>query len=159
MTQDITAPADELNEILALARTIPNARIGIGMAGHSVDVPTPDGNGVEYLVDGYDTPLEAWRAAARTYLVWQGNREAQLALVRSCFGDAWGDLYVDEDHIAPLWDSAEPSVDTAYAGDVTLEYINLECARRVAAAIAVLAYGTAALEAKLGAMPASPVGA
>jgi hypothetical protein len=116
----------------------------VGQGGWAVN--TYMDGGPECVVDGYDTKDEALLAAAAV-LYGRDYSPGRWRLVAVAFAP-YGELYADEDHTDPLWDTAWPSIDVAYAGDWTLQYQVLECAQRVAAAIAVLAYGLEAVQPK-----------
>lgn len=137
----------------AAIRELDGWELRLGQAGYSVGRDTDNA-----LVDAYDSPAEAWIAAAAVYRKCFTS-DGRWQAVCDAFGEPFGDLYVDHEHTDWLWSATWPSVETAYAGDVTTEYLVVECARRVAAAIAVMAYGVRALEVKAGALPNSPVGA
>lgn len=66
----------------------------------------------------------------------------RLAAVTTSFEPKWGPLYVDEMHTEPLWDMTYPSAECMAETD---DAANAECADRVAAAIALMAYGREAV--------------
>lgn len=116
----------------------------VGQGGWGVR--TYSGATPEWLVDGYDDKDEALLAAAAV-VHGRDDSDGRWRSVAVAFAP-YGELYADEDHTDPLWEMAWPSVDVSYAGDWTVQYQVAECAQRVAAAIAVLAYGLEAVQPK-----------
>jgi hypothetical protein len=93
-----------------------------------------DMNGTANL--DYGTPTGRWNAVA------------------TIFEAAWGPLYADEDHTEALWGMTEPSAELV-SEDGDMAAVCAETAKRVAAAIALMAYGVDAVEARAGMLPTS----
>lgn len=113
-------------------------------------------SGDQVLAAGHATDADAWIAAAAAVGAMHAEPGFRTDAVRACFQDAYGDLHLDDENLEPLWEMAAPSVDLV-ADDLPLDMQVREIATRVAAAVAVLAYGVEALQERIGLLPNSPV--